>query len=61
LQDKSSLVRKNAVKLLTKLLDTSPFVAFPKDEGRISLRLFERRRFEIIEIIKVDIVLYTVA
>ncbi|TPX42544.1 hypothetical protein SeMB42_g05088 [Synchytrium endobioticum] len=51
LYDKSSLVRKNAIKLLTKMMDTSPFVAFPKDDGKLNLTLFESRRNEIMQII----------
>lgn len=36
LKDKSSNVRRNAIKLLTKLVETHPFNLFADDEGRLS-------------------------
>ncbi|KAJ1558760.1 Condensin complex subunit [Nowakowskiella sp. JEL0078] len=43
LRDKSSNVRKVAVKLLSELIETSPFNLYPPDDGKLSLSLFERR------------------
>ncbi|KAF1967505.1 hypothetical protein BU23DRAFT_542597 [Bimuria novae-zelandiae CBS 107.79] len=36
LKDKTSNVRRNAIKLLTKLVETHPFTTFPDDEGLLS-------------------------
>ncbi|KAJ3123736.1 Condensin complex subunit [Nowakowskiella sp. JEL0407] len=43
LQDKSSNVRKVAIKLLAEFIDTSPFTAYPPDDGKLSLTIFKKR------------------
>ncbi|KAJ3056052.1 Condensin complex subunit [Rhizophlyctis rosea] len=52
LHDKSSIVRRNAIKLLTRFLETSPFLVFPQDKGSLSLRYFESKKRELEELIK---------
>ncbi|KAJ3043566.1 Condensin complex subunit [Rhizophlyctis rosea] len=52
LHDKASIVRRNAIKLLTRFLETSPFLVFPQDKGSLSLRYFESKKRELEELIK---------
>ncbi|KNC98205.1 condensin subunit YCS4 [Spizellomyces punctatus DAOM BR117] len=52
LQDKASNVRKNAIKLLTKFISTSPFFVIAQDEGRLSLKWFEEKKHNLEEVIK---------
>ncbi|KAJ3299918.1 Condensin complex subunit, partial [Borealophlyctis nickersoniae] len=52
LHDKSSHVRKNAIKLLARFLQTSPFVAIAQDEGKLSLKYFEGKKKNLEELIK---------
>ncbi|KAJ3406921.1 Condensin complex subunit [Chytriomyces hyalinus] len=52
LHDKASVVRKNAVKLLTRLVESSPFLAIESDKGKQSLAHFESKRNELKKILK---------
>ncbi|KAI8587881.1 non-SMC mitotic condensation complex subunit 1-domain-containing protein [Geranomyces variabilis] len=52
LHDKASNVRKNAIKLLAKFIETSPFVAIAQDEGSLSLAHFQSKQHNLEEIIK---------
>ncbi|KAI9354061.1 non-SMC mitotic condensation complex subunit 1-domain-containing protein [Zopfochytrium polystomum] len=52
LHDKTSNVRKNAIKLLTKMLENSPFSVIATDKGRQNLTLFKDRKEEIMRVIK---------
>ncbi|KAJ3189764.1 Condensin complex subunit [Gaertneriomyces sp. JEL0708] len=52
LQDKASNVRKNAIKLLARFIETSPFMAIAQDEGKLSLKHFEEKKRNLEEIIK---------
>ncbi|KAI8826762.1 non-SMC mitotic condensation complex subunit 1-domain-containing protein [Fimicolochytrium jonesii] len=52
LHDKASNVRKNAIKLLTKFIQTTPFIAFPQDEGRLSRLYFEQKHRSLEEVLK---------
>ncbi|KAJ3146459.1 Condensin complex subunit [Geranomyces michiganensis] len=52
LHDKASNVRKNAIKLLAKFIETSPFVAIAQDEGSLSLAHFQAKQQNLEEIIK---------
>ncbi|KAI8620435.1 non-SMC mitotic condensation complex subunit 1-domain-containing protein [Chytriomyces sp. MP71] len=52
LYDKASIVRKNAVKLLTRLVESTPFLAIESDKGKLSLEQFERKRNELKKILK---------
>lgn len=47
LKDKTSNVRRNAIKLLTKLVETHPFNLFADDEGRLSKEKTEKKLEEI--------------
>ncbi|KAJ3103470.1 Condensin complex subunit [Phlyctochytrium planicorne] len=52
LHDKASTVRKNAVKLLSQMVSSSPFLALPADNRRQSIAYFSRRQKELLETIK---------
>ncbi|KAI8917711.1 non-SMC mitotic condensation complex subunit 1-domain-containing protein [Powellomyces hirtus] len=52
LHDKASNVRKNAIKLLARFIETSPFVAIPQDEGSLSLAHFQEKQKSLEDIIK---------
>jgi condensin complex subunit 1 len=57
LNDKASNVRKNAVKALTKFLESSPFLAIGSDKGKQNLVHFEKKHAELKALIKVDFLL----
>ncbi|KAJ3090042.1 Condensin complex subunit [Quaeritorhiza haematococci] len=52
LRDKTSHVRKNAVKLLTKIVETCPYLIIPADNQKLSKSLFEYRLHGLHEIYK---------
>ncbi|KAJ3027417.1 UNVERIFIED_CONTAM: Condensin complex subunit [Siphonaria sp. JEL0065] len=52
LHDKASVVRKNAIKLIAKLIESSPFFAIESDKGRLNLTHFERKRAELKALLK---------
>ncbi|KAJ3344814.1 Condensin complex subunit [Entophlyctis luteolus] len=52
LHDKASAVRKNAVKLLAKMIESSPFLAIDNDKGNMSLNHFKSKRQELKKLIK---------
>ncbi|KAI9330289.1 non-SMC mitotic condensation complex subunit 1-domain-containing protein [Obelidium mucronatum] len=52
LHDKASVVRKNAIKLIAKLIESSPFFAIESDKGRLNLGHFERKRAELKALLK---------
>ncbi|KAJ3010187.1 Condensin complex subunit [Thoreauomyces humboldtii] len=52
LHDKASNVRKNAIKLMAKYIETSPFIAIAHDDGRLSLTHFEEQQRNLEQIIK---------
>lgn len=52
LRDKSSIVRKNAIKLLARFIETSPFIAIEDDQGRLSLKYFESRQQNLLEVLQ---------
>ncbi|KAJ3072770.1 Condensin complex subunit, partial [Rhizoclosmatium hyalinum] len=52
LHDKASVVRKNAIKLLAKLIESCPFLWIEKDKGSLNLSLFERNRAELKTLLK---------
>jgi condensin complex subunit 1 len=51
LEDKSSFVRANAIKLLTKFVETHPFVM---DGGELQLSFFEKKYAEVTEKLEVS-------
>ena len=56
LKDKSSNVRKAAIKFLTRSIEQSPFTCIAEDKGRLSLTFFQGKSAKLEEIIKVDLV-----
>jgi hypothetical protein len=54
LRDKSSNVRKNAIRLLIRFIETAPFVGPTADGGKLSLKLFSSRLEQLEELVKVS-------
>jgi hypothetical protein len=54
LRDKSSNVRKNAIRFLIKMIETAPFTGPAADEGKLSLKLFSARLEQLQAIIQVS-------
>nr|KAJ3421587.1 Condensin complex subunit [Polyrhizophydium stewartii] len=52
LRDKASIVRKNAIKLLARFIETSPFIAIEEDQGRLSRRYFETHKADLMRVIE---------
>ncbi|KAJ8325723.1 condensin complex non-SMC subunit Cnd1 [Batrachochytrium dendrobatidis] len=52
LQDKASIVRKNAIKLLAHFIETSPFIAIEEDQGRLSLKYFETHKADLLRVME---------
>lgn len=55
LNDTAAVVRTNAIKCLTVMVQTAPYTAFKRDEGKINKELFEARLAEVEAAIKVFI------
>ena len=53
LRDNALNVRINALKLLVKLIEPCPFVAFEQDKARLNISLFKSRLAQIEETFKV--------
>ena len=53
LKDKSSNVRKAAIKFLTKMIEASPFTSIAQDDGRLSLKYFEAKQKNLEAVIQV--------
>ncbi|KAJ3196388.1 Condensin complex subunit [Irineochytrium annulatum] len=52
LRDKASNVRKNAIKLLSELVRSSPFLVIESDRGKQSVELFETKKSELEGLLK---------
>ncbi|KAJ3100089.1 Condensin complex subunit [Physocladia obscura] len=52
LRDKASVVRKNAIKLLSKFIESSPFLAIESDKGQMSLKHFQKKKAELKALLK---------
>jgi condensin complex subunit 1 len=53
LHDKASNVRKNAIKLLARFCEASPFTVIADDKGKLNSVHFERKRGELKGLLKV--------
>lgn len=53
LMDASLSVRNNAIKLLSRLVETSPYLAFRQDNAKLSEKLFQARLDQLEETFKV--------
>lgn len=53
LKDKSSNVRKAAIKFLARSIEQSPYTCIAEDKGTLSLTYFESKRQKLEEILKV--------
>ncbi|KAJ3216820.1 Condensin complex subunit [Dinochytrium kinnereticum] len=52
LHDKSSNVRKNAVRLLSEMVENSPFLSIPSDNKKQNISHFSKKQEELMDIIK---------
>jgi condensin complex subunit 1 len=54
LKDKSSNVRKAAIKFLAKMIESSPFTFIAQDDGKLSLRYFEAKKKSLQDLLEVS-------
>ena len=58
LKDSAFNVRTNAIKLVTRMIETSPYIAFRQDNAKMSEILFQQRLAQIEETFRVLLLLF---